>query len=62
MKTMILLLSVSVLFVWAARADENFDALKREIEALTRRVTALEEDNNKLKSKSMLSGLLSGKS
>src|SRR5882672_5333789 len=49
MKTIILLLSLSLLFASAASADENFDALKREIEALKSRVTALEEDNSKLK-------------
>src|SRR6266404_1770361 len=49
MKTIILLLSLSLLFVCAAFADENFDGLMREIEALKRRVTALEEDNRKLK-------------
>jgi hypothetical protein len=49
MKTIILLLSLSLLFACAASADENLDGLKREIEALKRRVTALEEDNSKLK-------------
>src|SRR5712671_2071100 len=48
MKT-IILLSSSLLFAWAAFADANFDGLKRELEALKSRVTALEEDNNKLK-------------
>src|SRR3989440_1463393 len=49
MKTMMLLWSVCLLFAGAAFADENFDALKQEIEALKKRVTALEEDNSKLK-------------
>ena len=40
MKTKILLLSLSLLFACAASADENLDGLKREIEALKRRVTA----------------------
>jgi hypothetical protein len=44
MKTIILLLSLSLLFVCAVSADENLDGLKREIEALKKRVTALEED------------------
>lgn len=42
MKTVILLLSLSLLFACAASADENLDGLKREIEALKSRVTALE--------------------
>jgi len=49
MKTIILLLSLHLLCVCAVFADENFDELKREIEALKKRVTALEEDNGKLK-------------
>jgi hypothetical protein len=49
MKTVILLLSLSSLFARAASADENLDGLRREIEALKSRVTALEEDNSKLK-------------
>ena len=49
MNMKILLFSLSLLFARAAFADENFDGLKREIEALKSRVTALEEDNSKLK-------------
>jgi hypothetical protein len=49
MKTIILLLSLSLLFGCAVSADENLDGLKREIEALNKRVAALEEDNSKLK-------------
>ena len=49
MKTIILPLLASCLFAFAVVADENFDALKREVEELKRRVTALEEDNRKLK-------------
>ncbi|MCI0539784.1 MAG: hypothetical protein L0Z50_31635 [Verrucomicrobiales bacterium] len=49
MKTNILLLSSSLLFAWAASADEAIESLKREIEGLKRRVAALEEDNRKLK-------------
>src|SRR6266446_5745819 len=49
MKTIILLSSLSLLFACAASADEDLDGLKREIEALKKRVTALEEDNSKLK-------------
>src|ERR1043165_6514446 len=45
----ILVFSLSLLFARAAFADENFDGLKREIEALKSRVTALEEDNSKLR-------------
>jgi len=40
---------VLLLFACAVSADENFDALKREIEELKKRVTALEGDNSKLK-------------
>ena len=46
---MILLLSLSLLFACTASADENLNGLKREIEALKKRVTVLEEDNSKLK-------------
>ena len=49
MKTIFLLLSVSLLLACAVSADENLDTLKREIEEVKRRVTALEEDNSKLK-------------
>src|SRR5262245_13992301 len=49
MKTLLLPLSLYLLFFTTARADENLEALKREMEALKKRVTALEEDNSKLK-------------
>jgi cell division protein FtsB len=49
MKTIILLFSASLLGACAVSADENLEALKREIEALKRRVTSLEEANFKLK-------------
>src|SRR5437867_5631647 len=38
-----------LLFVCAACAQENLESLKRELEALNRRVTALEQDNGKLR-------------
>src|SRR6476646_8061729 len=49
MKTMILLLSLSLLFACTDSADENLNGLKREIEALKQRVTVFEKDNSKLK-------------
>jgi regulator of replication initiation timing len=49
MKTTILLLSASLLFACAVPAADNLDAVKREIEELKRRVTALEADNAKLR-------------
>src|SRR5258706_13694639 len=49
MKAIILLSSMALLFAGAACADEELDGLKREIEALKKRVAALEEDNSKLK-------------
>ena len=48
MKT-ILLLSLSLLLADAVSADEPLDGIKRELEALKKRVAALEEDNGKLK-------------
>lgn len=36
-----------------ARADENFDLLKRELDALKQRVTALEDENLRLKKKEL---------
>jgi len=50
MKSIILPLTTFLLFACAVSADENLDALKREIEELKKRVTSLEEQNNKLKS------------
>src|SRR6476660_5442938 len=49
MKTKILLLSLSLPFASTASAEVSLDGLKQEIEALKSRVTALEEDNAKLK-------------
>ena len=46
---MFLLLSAIVLFACSISADENLDALKRDIQELKRRVAALEVDNSKLK-------------
>src|SRR6478736_8738570 len=49
MKTIILLLSLSLPIASTASAEVSLDGLKQEIEALKNRVTALEEDNSKLK-------------
>ena len=49
MKTSALLLLLTIQFAGVIFADEDLDALKREMEALKKRVTALEEDNGKLK-------------
>jgi hypothetical protein len=49
MKIATCLLSLSLSFTSTAIADDGFDELKREIDALKNRVTALEEENNKLK-------------
>src|SRR5882762_7603251 len=49
MKSIILPLSACLLFARTVSADENLDALKREVEELKKRVTTLEEQNNKLK-------------
>ena len=49
MKTIILLISVSLLFAGAVSADENLDALKRELEALKGRVAVLEESHTQPK-------------
>ena len=49
MKKLRLLTSASLLFACGAAADENFDALKRELQELKNRVTALEQDNGRLK-------------
>jgi hypothetical protein len=48
MKTLIVTLSLSLLSVSVASADESLDDLKREIEALKKRVTALEADKSQL--------------
>lgn len=49
MKALILLWSASWLFVNAVSADESLDAIQRELDALKKRVAALEEDNRNLK-------------
>src|ERR1051325_2010199 len=49
MKKIFLSLLWCLLFAGVVWADENFDALKRELDALKNRVTALEEDNAKLR-------------
>src|SRR5437016_14406001 len=46
---LILLLGSVFIFMRPVFADENLDALKREMELLKSRVTALEDDNRKLK-------------
>ena len=49
MKIITLLLSASLLCAGAVAADENFDALKRELQELKKRVAALEADKSELK-------------
>ncbi len=49
MKRTFLFLFVSLLSVRAASADGALDELKRELEALKRRVVTLEENNAKLR-------------
>ncbi len=49
MRTFVLPVFLALLFACAASAEQNLDGLKREIEALKTRVTALEEENSKLK-------------
>ena len=49
MKALSLLTSASLLAAPHLYADENYDALKREIEAVKNRVAALEEENRRLK-------------
>jgi hypothetical protein len=58
MKPIILPLSASLLFAFAASADENLDTLKREIEELKKRVAGLEEQNNKLKKETEVDRLI----
>src|SRR2546423_4127688 len=48
-KTLFLLSCLCLQFACTASADQDLDGLKREIEALKNRVSALEEDNSKLK-------------
>jgi hypothetical protein len=48
MKTL-LHFSIAVLLAGTGSADESLDALRREMDALKKRVTALEDDNAKLK-------------
>ena len=49
MKKMFLLMSAIVLSGVSSPGDDNLDAIKREIQELQRRVTALEADNSRLK-------------
>src|SRR5258706_7085834 len=49
MKTIFLLGLASLFLARAASADESLEALKRDLEVLKTRVSALEEDNTKLK-------------
>ena len=49
MKSLILAVSLSLVVIPAVSADETLLELKREIEALKKRVVALEEDRNNLK-------------
>jgi hypothetical protein len=49
MNRTLLFLSVTLLSVRSAGAGEGFDELKRELQALKKRVAALEEDNARLK-------------
>jgi len=49
MKSIIQPLIMCLLFACAARAQENLETIRRELEGLKRRVTALEEENIKLK-------------
>jgi hypothetical protein len=49
MKTSVLMLSLMLSFARPGFADEAIDHLKRELDALTSRVTALEKENDQLK-------------
>jgi hypothetical protein len=49
MKTLFLLLGSSLLLARVGCADDAIDALKREMEELKKRVTALEDENTRLK-------------
>src|SRR5947208_1377216 len=49
MKPIIHLLTVCLLFACAVPAQESLEPFRRELEGLKRRVTALEEENGKLK-------------
>ena len=49
MRTITLFLSASLLLAGKVSADENFDALKRELQELKKRVAALEADKSELK-------------
>jgi len=58
MKLIILLFSASLSFAGVAAADENLDVLKRELEGLKRRVSALEEENHNLKKEVVVDRLI----
>jgi len=58
MKTIFLLMSAILLSLRPAAADEKLDALIREMADLKKRVTALEEDNNKLKQQLVVERLI----
>ncbi|MSU58537.1 MAG: hypothetical protein EXS35_10225 [Pedosphaera sp.] len=58
MKLIILILSASLAFASVACADENLDAFKLELEGLKHRVTALEEENRKLKTEVVVDRLI----
>ena len=49
MRRTVLIAAILVLFTGAVCADENLDAVKREMQDMKRRITALEEVNVKLK-------------
>ncbi|MCW3054624.1 MAG: hypothetical protein JWN14_3794, partial [Chthonomonadales bacterium] len=48
MKRTLLLIAACMLLSSAVRADETLDAIKRELQDLKNRVTALEDANHKL--------------
>jgi len=52
------LLIVALTFSGIASADEAFDALKRDVEALTKRVTALEQENARFKQEATFERLI----
>lgn len=58
MKLIILVLSVSLSFAALVAADENLDVLRRELEGLKNRVTALEEENRRLKQETVVDRLI----
>jgi hypothetical protein len=58
MKTILTLNFACVFFAFSVHADESFDTLKREIDGLKRRVTALEADNRSLKKQTEVERLI----